>query len=236
MVDLSIADALAADLAGGQVDPNEAQKALAYLRHSKDPQQFFAYLRAINKDGRAVIRSGRTLTYYRELLLACERHLRNMSAEDMAQTLGWAIRLLRYYKAVPDEVSTPAQRQTAHSAAAKQAVPASTPKSAPVPETPVTPRIESRLPAVGERFRGEIDEIDDELGVVLLKLPASFDDATGATIPMSRDLRENTLVVIPPQHKTGGGYRPGNTRWVEVIGVRKQGRLLEVKPTTRPTS
>ncbi len=96
------AETLAADLAGAKVDPNEAQKALAYLRKNRDEKQFFAYLRAIVQDGRAVIRSGRTLDYYRNLLTACERHLRGMPADEMAQTLGWAIRLLRYYKAVPD--------------------------------------------------------------------------------------------------------------------------------------
>src|SRR5262245_4963828 len=97
-----IAESLAADLAGARVDPNEAQKALAYLRGKRDARLFFDYLRAIVDDGRAVIRSGQTLNYYRDLLAASERRLRGMSAEEMAQTLGWAIRLLRYYRAVPD--------------------------------------------------------------------------------------------------------------------------------------
>lgn len=218
------ATTLAADLAGGQVDPNEAQKALAYLRSTRDPKKFFDYLRAINRDGGVVIRSARTLTYYRELLAACERHLRGMSAEEMAQTLGWAIRLLRYYKAVPDAMSASARKSAAPDTPAPRAA----------PEAPPAPHSESRVPTVGEKFRAEIKDIDDELGVVLLKLPDSFEDAAGITIPISPALRENTLVVIPREHRTGGGYRPGNKRWVEVVGVRKQGKIVEVKPTARP--
>lgn len=102
-------------------------------------------------------------------------------------------------------------------------------------ETPPKPRSESRLPTVGEYFRGEITDIDNELGMVLLELPESFEDSSGVTILISPALREQTLVVIPKRHQTGGGYRVGNTRWVEVIAVRQKGRLLEVKPVQRPT-
>lgn len=93
---------LAADLAGARVDPNEAQKALAYLRVQRETRALLDYLRAIVRNGQVVIRSRQTLDYYRALLEACERHLRGLSAEEAAQTLGWAIRLLRYYRAVPN--------------------------------------------------------------------------------------------------------------------------------------
>ena len=52
---LEAAESLAADLAGARVDPNEAQKALAYLRSKKNPKLFFDYLRAINQKGPQIL-------------------------------------------------------------------------------------------------------------------------------------------------------------------------------------
>ena len=83
------AEALAADLAGARVDPNEAQKALAYLRSKRDPKRFFDYLQAVVNNGQAVIRSRQTLDYYRSLQQICLRHLRGMEYQEMAMTLGF---------------------------------------------------------------------------------------------------------------------------------------------------
>jgi len=107
------AESLAADLAGAQVDPNEAQKALAYLRSKRSGKAFFDYLQAIVKNGHVVIRSQQTLTYYQEMLRACQRHLQPLQNdyEQMAQTLGWALRLLRYYRAVPEAAQEKAAQQ-----------------------------------------------------------------------------------------------------------------------------
>jgi hypothetical protein len=96
------ASALARDLRDAQVDHNEAQKALAYLRINRDGQAYFAYLQAIVQNGRVVIRSNQTIGYYRDLLELSRRHLRNLPPEDMTATLAWAIRLLRYYEKVPE--------------------------------------------------------------------------------------------------------------------------------------
>jgi hypothetical protein len=96
------ASALARDLRDAQVDYNEAQKALAYLRINRDGQAYFAYLQAIVQNGRVVIRSNQTIGYYRNLLELSRRHLRNLPPEDMTATLAWAIRLLRYYEKVPE--------------------------------------------------------------------------------------------------------------------------------------
>lgn len=108
-----IAESLAADLAGAQVDPNEAQKALAYLRSKRSGKAFFDYLQAIVKNGHVVIRSQQTLTYYQEMLRACQRHLQPLQNdyEQMAQTLGWALRLLRYYRAVPEAAQEKAAQE-----------------------------------------------------------------------------------------------------------------------------
>ena len=83
MTNFRTAETLAADLAGASVDPNEAQKALAYLRSKRESKALFDYLRVVSNNGGAVIRSGRTLRYYRDLLAICQCHLR----------------LLRYYRA-----------------------------------------------------------------------------------------------------------------------------------------
>ncbi len=143
---------LAADLAGARVDPNEAQKALAYLRATPDTRALLDYLRAVVRDGRAVIRSNQTLGYYRELLAACERHLRGMDAADAAQTLGWAVRLLRYYRTVPDAL----RAEPLASAAAAEP---------PAPARPAAPL----LPALGAVFTGPVVEIDEE--AVLVQVP-----------------------------------------------------------------
>ncbi|HEU4322603.1 MAG TPA: hypothetical protein VFS21_05590 [Roseiflexaceae bacterium] len=146
---MQTATLLAADLAGARVDPNEAQKALAYLRTTSDTRDLLDYLRAVVRDGRAVIRSNQTLGYYRELLAACERHLRGMGPADAAQTLGWAVRLLRYYRAVPE-----ALRADHHAPAVATEPPALVRPAAP------------QLPAVGEVFTGPVTAVDEEAVVV----------------------------------------------------------------------
>ena len=73
MTHFPIAEALAADLAGAGVDPNEAQKALAYLRSRRSGKAFFDYLQAVVNNGQVVIRSRQTLDYYRVLQQACQR-------------------------------------------------------------------------------------------------------------------------------------------------------------------
>lgn len=102
-IDFKISSHLAADLAG-KVDPNEASKALAYLRAQKDGRALFDYLQTIDGHGEVVIRSKQTLRYYHEMHEAFKRHLNQFQndPEKMAETLGWAIRLLRYYRAVPE--------------------------------------------------------------------------------------------------------------------------------------
>ncbi|MBK9715767.1 MAG: hypothetical protein IPO81_31460 [Kouleothrix sp.] len=153
------AAALAADLAGARVDPNEAQKALAYLRTKRDERKFFEYLRAIAYDGRAVVRSGQTLGHYRELLAASERHLRGLPADQMAEALGWAIRLLRYYRAVPDaQIARPANARPLASVAVGQAPQLAGP----------------RLPAVGDSFLGRVVAAD--ASAVLVEVPGFADE------------------------------------------------------------
>jgi cold shock CspA family protein len=101
--DLQTAQTMAQDWVNHKTDPNEIAKALRYLRDYKSGPLFFRYLRTVVDEGRAVVRSGRTLDYYRQILDTCERHLAPYrdDPETMAQILGWAVRLMRYYRAEP---------------------------------------------------------------------------------------------------------------------------------------
>jgi hypothetical protein len=206
--------ALAADFAGSEIDPNEAQKALAFLRSTRNPQQFFAYLRAITRDGRIVIRSGRTLTYYREMLAACERHLSGMEdADEMLHTLGWSIRLLRYYRAVPD-----ADTITSSSAAPAKPTPRT---SAPEQQTP--PR-EAVAPMSREQLAEEIKAQSRTLGIVVQEVtpdaPGTIEDGEGQKY---RYLAEDVSDEPPRLHE-----RVWFTRTKKKIEVKK-GKKKEKK-------
>jgi hypothetical protein len=161
------AEQLAADLAGGSVDPNEAQKALAYLRSKRDPKAFFAYLNAIVNNGRVVIRSNQTLDHYREIRDACQRHLRGMDYDEMVHTLGWALRLLRYYRNVPEQV-----RKAVEAEVPPVALPKPVPVDHPEPAAPQKDPQPAALKSpkqVGDIFTGKVIDGDDE--IFLIEVP-----------------------------------------------------------------
>lgn len=209
--DFAIAEALAADLAGGRVDANEAQKVLAYLRSKRSGRALFDYLRAINTNGRAVIRSNQTLDYYREIQSACQRHLRPLENdyEQLVQVFAWSLRLLRYYRAVPDAA---AERLAAQRGEQEQAT------AAAVSST-VQPRRKA-LPEVGDVFGGKVCDVFAE--GVLIEVPG-FD-------------LEAAIGRVKPDQLGGKTYRVGDTARVEVIAVqtRKSGRaVLDCKPAPK---
>lgn len=151
-----------------------------------------------------MIRSGQTLSYYRDLLAACERHLRGMDAEDMAQSLGWAIRLLRYYRAVPD---------------AAELVQQSNRPSAQPGTTPTRP-IAPTIPSIGDTFAGKITAVDET--VVLIGITGFAENQAIGVLKAE----------VIPDGRTDH-YRIGNSARVEVIVVHtlKSGRVIvELKP------
>jgi hypothetical protein len=93
------AHAMARELVQRDCDPNEVHKAFVYLRTHKNGDQFFRLLTSMVQNGRFLVRSGRTLDYYKTILDVCQRYLTNYraDAEKMTQILGWAVRLMRYY-------------------------------------------------------------------------------------------------------------------------------------------
>ncbi|MBW4505037.1 MAG: hypothetical protein KME64_00730 [Scytonematopsis contorta HA4267-MV1] len=100
---------LAITLAQDETDVNELGKAIAYLRSiSHQPNagvKFFKYLKTLTTNGRQIGHSGRTTDYYRSIESACNKFLREEKAnsETMLKILGWAVRLMRYYKVSPIE-------------------------------------------------------------------------------------------------------------------------------------
>lgn len=95
---LDLADEMARKLLD-RTDVNELSKCIGFLRDNPDGALFFEYLDTIIADGRSVVRSGRTLDYYRAIRDTCRQHLTPYKddPEAMAQILGWAARLMRYY-------------------------------------------------------------------------------------------------------------------------------------------
>jgi len=100
---------MAGALVRQQVDPNEVASCLTTLRRpDMDGPRFFKFLDTVVRDGRAVVRSGRTLDYYRAIEDACDYYLKPYQddVETMAQILGWTVRLMRYYR-VADKLERP---------------------------------------------------------------------------------------------------------------------------------
>jgi len=99
------ADSIAQFLNRRKADVNELSKCISHLRDDPDGPRFFEYLDTVIAEGKAVVRSGRTLDYYRAIRDACRQHLMPYKDDPraMAQILGWASRLMRYY-AVEDKL------------------------------------------------------------------------------------------------------------------------------------
>ena len=109
-----IVHAIAGTLVKEETGVNELGKAISYLRASvTQPDaraRFFKYLKTLVSNGRQIGHSGRTSNYYRSIDKVCSQYLHEQAnPHTMLQILGWAARLMRYYKeAVPiGEIATP---------------------------------------------------------------------------------------------------------------------------------
>ncbi|NJN15449.1 MAG: hypothetical protein HC822_03715 [Oscillochloris sp.] len=201
-IDFARAELLAADLAGSQVDANEAQKALAYLRSKRgDGKALFTYLQAVVSNGQVVVRSRRTIDYYRNLQSACERHLRSLQGdyEQLLATYAWSLQILRYYRAVPD--AAPRRSVAGNDRIVEESVSQVNTAPPPAPE----------IPKIGDVFPGKILGVDDT--AMLIEIPGFADDkALGVVEGEGLDKR----------------YKVGNAARVEVAGTRtqKSGRVI----------
>jgi len=104
------AHAIAKKLTETDTDVNELTKAISYLRAYQNQEnagnQFFAYLGTLVNNGKQIGHGNRTIDYYRNIKSACELNLKTYSSDaaTMLQILGWAARLMRYYKKDPLEI------------------------------------------------------------------------------------------------------------------------------------
>lgn len=82
-------------------DPNEVHKAFVYLRTRRDSEKFFLFLERLVKNGDFLVRSRRTIDYYKAMLEVCQQHLAKYRTDvkTMSEVLGWAVRLMRFYMA-----------------------------------------------------------------------------------------------------------------------------------------
>jgi hypothetical protein len=119
--DWQTAKAVARGLVNRETDVNEVQKVLAYARmqailnQNRVGANFFSLLETMSRDGRYLVRSGRTLDYYRNLREVCGQYLKDYKGatgergEKLVEILGWAARLMRYYntEAGKEELAAP---------------------------------------------------------------------------------------------------------------------------------
>lgn len=117
--DFDTANKMAQQLVRDDTDPNEVSKALEYLVANKDRGKFFNLLRTIEENGFVVIRSNRTIGYYRNILRTCEQYLKDyQDPGKMSLILGWAVRLMRYYLVSPEHIKP--LREVVKSSSAKR--------------------------------------------------------------------------------------------------------------------
>lgn len=95
---LQLAHAIAERLVRANTDHNELSKASAYLNQTRDAKAFFTWLdwMATPRVSEKLARSRQTPEYYRQIRDACQSLRQIDKVEEMAQILGWAVRLMRY--------------------------------------------------------------------------------------------------------------------------------------------
>jgi hypothetical protein len=232
------ADAFARILIKKNVDPNEVAKSFTQLRvllrraeasdeaQKQAAKEWWTWLDAINgSSAYVVLRSKRTENYYTYIRDAANSYLQGLPPTDLVQALGWGVRMMRYYRNVPDAM------RKASPFGAVQAVkpgaqfqksapkPSSMPRVSPPPPKPVEtskPTMPT-LPEVGDVFTSSILGADETAVLVEIK---GFDE-------------KKAIGFIRARNFAGKRYQAGHLARVEVIKVRRQrsGRVVvELKP------
>lgn len=103
----AVAHAIAKFLVENKADVNELKKAIGYFQviveQPNADSKIFTYLQKLVRYGNRIGHSEQTLNYYLSIEKACHNHLKNcqMNAHTMLLILGWASRLMYYYKVTP---------------------------------------------------------------------------------------------------------------------------------------
>lgn len=123
--DWQIAEVIARELSNRETDINEFQKVISYVRvqttvpGNRVGEKFFMLLNTMVRDGRYLVRSGRTMDYYRDLQAVCGQYLSRYrtavgeEAEKLVEILGWSARLMRYYNSEAGEAELAARQRAA---------------------------------------------------------------------------------------------------------------------------
>ena len=99
-----VADAIARQLVLDNTDLNEFRKTISYLRAYSDRpdagKKYFDYLNALARNGNRIGHSKKTQGYLESITTICQKYLETYkdNADTMLQILGWAARLMQYYK------------------------------------------------------------------------------------------------------------------------------------------
>lgn len=99
-----VADAIARQLVLDDADANELRKTIAYLRAYSDREdagkKFFNYLNTLARNGNRIGHSKKTQGYLESIAQTCQQYLETYKSDVpvMLQILGWAARLMQYYK------------------------------------------------------------------------------------------------------------------------------------------
>lgn len=96
---LEISKNIALSLHKNEIDINEFQKTLDYLKTKRNINDYYSYLALISNNGSVVIRSSRTLRYYRDIykILLDYKEILENNSEYAHWILAWAARLVGYY-------------------------------------------------------------------------------------------------------------------------------------------
>ncbi|MBN3923780.1 hypothetical protein [Nostoc sp. NMS4] len=144
-----LAHNLAITLVKEDTDVNEVGKVIAYLRSIVEQPdagwRFFSYLKTLVTNGRQIGHSGRTPGYYRSIEGACNQYLQSQqaNAQTILKILGWAMRLMRYYKVSPIEEMS-------------------------ISQSPQVEQISERQAEIAEVFQSQKFEIDQVLDATVL--------------------------------------------------------------------
>lgn len=198
---------LAITLVKKETDVNELGKVIAYLRSIVNQpdaaKRFFKYLKTLVTNGRQIGHSGRTTDYYRNIEQACNQHLQSeqLGADDILKILGWAMRLMRYYKTSPIE-EIPA--------------PPSTSRRSEQSTKPIISERQVQVAAVQQSQKLEIDQILD---------------ATVLSIKGNKVTYEilGSLKLTEKEPKKATSLKEGEITKVKVMALKEDGSIKNVK-------
>jgi len=156
--EMKIAQQMAREWVERETDANEVHKVLRFLVSDQSGPLFFTFLDTLQRNGNVVVRSRQTLAHHAAIRQVCQRHLRPYQdqAARMQQILGWAIRLIPFYRLEP-HLPKPA---TARPATTAGSVPSASGATRPTPvksQQPTPQRLAELRP--GQELTGRVVKV-----------------------------------------------------------------------------